>query len=141
MFTIEVSGLRKLQSLIYTNKSKLVNFKSLKIQLQILLLIILFSCYPKVRLDGFDKEAWAVSLTECTGYREEHLNILLQQKEILLEKNQNQIQELLGTPTRHELFSRNQKFFFYQLECDSKAELRLRFDALGRLKELRKIGN
>jgi len=59
----------------------------------------------------------------------------------LLSATQPDIEALLGVAPKHELHGRNEKFFFYPLkkDCPDSSEnqsLFLRFDALGRTKEV-----
>ena len=97
---------------------------------------MLGACYSPPAIEGFSSDKWENALTECDGYRISGADSILKNKEQLLLKNQNEIRELLGAPARHQLFSRNQKFFFYELDCKKTTELSIRFDALGRVKEL-----
>jgi hypothetical protein len=104
------------------------------------LMVMLSACYRAPEIENFDQERWENGLEECDGYREgPGIEALLKQEQILLTINQNQVEVLLGPPTRHELFRRNQKFFIYHLDCQGNEALRIRFDALGRAKELQKI--
>ncbi len=105
----------------------------------LLVLVFCFSCYKAPQIDGFDQAAWNKAIS-CKQYRSEEAQALLNYKEILLSANQNEIQALLGNPDEHELYSRNQKFFYYDLKpkCDSipGQRLSIRFDALGRVNEI-----
>ncbi|MFY0686054.1 MAG: hypothetical protein JXQ90_02765 [Cyclobacteriaceae bacterium] len=99
-------------------------------------LLILSSC-TKVEIDGFDKELWSKSIQSCDGYRFEICEkIILPKKNEVLGLNQNEIKSLFGAPPRNELYERNQKFFFYPVDCEGKQSLSVRFDALGRCKEV-----
>ena len=106
--------------------------------LNLLLLVLLFtSCYQPPKIDGFDTDQWSAALTECTDYRIvtiEHL--VKEQEEKILSLNQNEVSNLFGNPSQHQLYNRNQKFFYYQLDCENTKRLALRFDALGRVKEI-----
>jgi outer membrane protein assembly factor BamE (lipoprotein component of BamABCDE complex) len=71
------------------------------------------------------------------------LSDLISQKEELKGLSEDDIIELLGRPDRNELYKRNQKFYYYDLEpgkpCDSTAhnqQLILRFNAMGLAKEV-----
>ncbi|CAM9992082.1 unnamed protein product [Chrysoparadoxa australica] len=106
----------------------------------ILLFPFLFiSCYQSLKIDGFDQSVWERPIT-CEEDRIDEAKILMKSEKTLLESNQNEIQKLLGHPDEHELYSRNQKFFYYDLslKCDTlpKKRLALRFDALGRVNEV-----
>ena len=84
-------------------------------------------------------ERWQKSIESCDDYRIIQAPQLIEQKAQLLTKNQNEIIKLLGSPNRHQLHNRNQKIFFYQLDCTNSRELYIRFDALGRAKEIQII--
>jgi hypothetical protein len=101
--------------------------------------LLFFSCYQAPKIEGFSKESWQQAM-DCEHSRLEEARTLLDHESYLLSANQNEIKALLGDPDEHELYGRNQKFFYYDLvsNCDSlpAQRLSLRFDALGRLKEL-----
>ncbi len=105
-------------------------------------LIFCFSCYKTPKIEGFDSNNWNISIS-CDKDRLEEGNVLIKNEALLLTSNQNEIQALLGNPNEHELYSRNQKFFYYDLKpkCDSVPGQRLaiRFDALGRVNEIQII--
>ncbi|MEQ8337198.1 MAG: hypothetical protein RIA62_07620 [Cyclobacteriaceae bacterium] len=105
-------------------------------------LAICFSCYNAPQIAGFDEQAWQQSIS-CDQDRLNQAAILLKNEERLLASNQNEIQELLGSPNEHELYSRNQKFFYYDLrpKCDTipGQRLSIRFDALGRVNDIQII--
>ena len=44
--------------------------------------------------------------------------------------------QLLGKPDLQQLAKRNQKFFYYQLNCQNSQELSIRFNAVGHAKEM-----
>jgi len=100
------------------------------------------SCYTTPQVEGFDRQAWE-SAVSCDDDRLSEGRVLLAHEEQLLSSNQNEIQALLGSPSEHELYSRNQKFFYYDLRpvCDTLPGQRLsiRFDALGRVNEIQII--
>lgn len=66
------------------------------------------------------------------------------EKEKLLSLKQMEVVELLGHPDQNELYSRNQKFFYYFIDpaptCpggdSSAAKLVLRFNAIGLVNEV-----
>jgi hypothetical protein len=107
-----------------------------------LLLLALVSalagCYPKISLEGFDSEAWKSRQQDCTtGLPQAEL--ILKQQEKLLSEGQAQIITLLGEPNEHELYTRNEKFFYYDLgalHCGESKRLSIRFDAIDRAKEI-----
>lgn len=69
---------------------------------------------------------------------------LMDQKAELLALSELDIVELLGRPDQNELYTRNQKFYFYFLtpssSCDTPAEkpqrLMIRFNAVGLAQEI-----
>ena len=95
-------------------------------------------------LQNIDLTAWQNDKHACADYRSKNIELIRNQKEKLLALKESQIISLLGRPDRNELYKRNQKFFFYDLEagpaCDtlSKEGLRLsiRFNAMGLAKEV-----
>ena len=104
---------------------------------QLLLLLLFAGCYFAPDIPGFDQKAWELSLEECSDYRTiKSKELLIGNESYLLTLNQNELKELLGLPDQHQLFNRNQKFFYYQLDCDATHQLAVRFDALGRVKEV-----
>ncbi|XOV94743.1 MAG: hypothetical protein ACFHWX_08565 [Bacteroidota bacterium] len=105
----------------------------------LLLSLIVYSCYKAPNIDGFNPATWKENIT-CATNRLPAAKVLLKHEGELLTLNQNEITELLGKPDEHELYSRNQKFFYYNLtaKCDSLPiqRLSIRFDALGRANEI-----
>lgn len=100
---------------------------------------LLYSCYSTPTIEGFDPEEWNQEIN-CESNRLGSARLLLTHEEELLALNQNEITALLGKPDEHELYDRNQKFFYFNLteKCDSLPIQRLsfRFDALGRVNEI-----
>ena len=105
----------------------------------IILLTFLCACYGVPEVPGFDPGEWNAEIS-CTQDRLDQAHLLVNHSQLLLSCNQNEITNLLGEPDEHELYNRNEKFFFYDLSlpCDSipQKRLSLRFDALGRMKEI-----
>lgn len=65
---------------------------------------------------------------------------IIENQDKLLGEGQAEVKGLLGQPDEHELYRRNQKFFYYDLTptkdiCQYR-RLSIRFDALDRVKEL-----
>ncbi len=105
----------------------------------IIILLINNSCYKQLTLEGFDKEKWLTYDQNCSQYRLEIAQHIVDNQKILLEGTQNEIESLLGRAKEHELYSRNQKYFHYRLtppdECGTQTTLTflsIRFNALGR---------
>ncbi len=106
----------------------------------LLIALLVIGCYRAPEVPGFDPEKWKVSLASCDGYRVESSQLLIDNFDVLKGATQNEIQLLLGPETRHSLYLRNQKFFFYDLTCQDnpglQEHLRIRFDALGHVREV-----
>lgn len=112
----------------------------------IFLLFFLGSCTASISIDGFDREVWFNDRGGCKGGRKAIVELLESNKEKLLGKDQNQIKKLLGKPDMHELYKRTQRFYVYSVDprasCanfdagNTKANLTLRFNALGRVHEV-----
>lgn len=100
---------------------------------------------PLPALEGIDLERWREDENACKNVRSTMREAIDREKEKLLALKQMQIVELLGNPDQNELYSRNQKFFYYFIEpapsctgaTDSTAEkLVIRFNAMGLAKEV-----
>lgn len=107
--------------------------------LAILLLISLSSCYKTLTMDGFDKEQWANADQDCSTYRLDVIDLIIEKQDVILEATQNEVESLLGKAKEHELYQRNQKFFHYRLtppdscgEYETIEYLSIRFNAIGR---------
>ncbi len=95
-------------------------------------------------LENLDLNAWKNDKNACREYRLNNIETIRIQKEKLLALKESQIIELLGRPDRNELYKRNQKFFYYNLQPDSActnpvsnaARLAIRFNAMGLAKEV-----
>ncbi len=111
---------------------------------EVLLIVCLLSgCgHPLPRLDGIDVERWRNDAHGCAGVRKVTIDTINHQKQKLQGLNEMELVELLGRPDQTELFDRNQKFYFYDLEgnstCGTPAGRRLsvRFNAVGLAKEV-----
>jgi len=100
---------------------------------------LLIGCYRTPQIDGFDSTRWKTSIADCNNYRLQHVDLLLESADQLKGTGQNGMQQMLGKPARNELYERNQKFFYYNLNCgknEPAQQLCLRFDALGNLREM-----
>ena len=103
----------------------------------LLLLFLLARCNDVPIIDGFQKDMWANDLKECRNYLESKgAKLLIDQKNNILGISQNELMQLLGKPDRQQLAKRNQKFFYYQLNCQNSQELSIRFNAVGHAKEM-----
>lgn len=105
-----------------------------------LVLILSFSsCYSVPEIAGFSADIWNKPISGCDAEKLQQAEILVQEEAKLLSKGEAQIKKLLGAPDEHELYDRNQKFFYYDLnakDCNPGQRLSIRFDALDRVKEV-----
>ena len=109
-----------------------------------LLGIFIIGCQSKPIIEHFDVEAWQNDETGCNNVRGSLVETLMLQKEKLYGMGQEDIQDILGKPDRHELYSRNKKSFTYFVspgpDCstpsDPQLKLIVRFDGIGRAKEI-----
>jgi len=105
---------------------------------------LVFSCgKPLPDLSPIDLAQWKEDKGGCKNIRTSYLAQLTEQKDKLKGLAEGDIIKLLGRPDRNELYKRNQKFYYYDLEpgksCDStltNQQLILRFNAMGRAKEV-----
>ncbi len=107
--------------------------------LLLLSLILLSSCYERLSLDGFDKDQWVNYQKDCSTYRLDIAQLVVDNQEVLLKGTQNEVESLLGRAAEHELYKRNQKYFHYRLtppdtcgESETIKYLSVRFNAIGR---------
>lgn len=105
----------------------------------ILLALLTSGCYKQLLMEGFEKEKWKDYFTNCSTYRLDIADHVVNNQTVLLEGTQNEVESLLGRPDEHELYERNQKYFHYRLNppdsCGSYAALSylsIRFNAIGR---------
>jgi hypothetical protein len=105
---------------------------------------IISSCgKPLPDLSPIDLAQWKEDKGGCQNIRNRFLIDLTSQKDELKGLAEGDIIKLLGRPDRNELYKRNQKFYYYDLEpgrsCDSiisNQQLIIRFNAMGRAKEV-----
>ncbi|MDA0194559.1 MAG: hypothetical protein O2951_05845 [Bacteroidetes bacterium] len=91
------------------------------------------------KIDNFNASNWREDKFGCRGNRQDQLAALQENKDVLLGLNQNEMSEILGSPDEHELYERNQKFFYYYITpgsgCDqakpNPIRLQIRFSAMG----------
>lgn len=103
---------------------------------------LLTACYSRLSIEGLDTEQWMLN-EDCSTFRSEHVALVMESKEVLLEATQNEIESVLGPADEHELYERNQKFFHYRITPSDACEkhpsvqyLSIRFNALGRANEI-----
>lgn len=114
--------------------------------LGVTIFLINISCgQPLPTLDQIDLYAWKNDKQACHGKRASMSSALESQSEKLLALDESEIIELLGKPDEAELYTRNQKFYYYFVDpskgcaqADSTASRRLiiRFNATGLAKEV-----
>ncbi len=103
--------------------------------------LLLFSaCTSSVEIPGLDIEKWNSSEV-CSDYRINGATLIEANDEVLLSLTQADIESIFGVAPRHQLWNRNEKFFYYPVTKDcgegiSNTSLFIRFDALGRAKEV-----
>lgn len=105
----------------------------------ILCALLLQSCYSIPEIEGFDESSWLSKIEGCETKKLHLAKLLVEQESMLLSEGEAEIKGLLGAPDEHELYSRNQKFFYYNLttdDCNPAQRLSIRFDALDRVKEV-----
>lgn len=107
--------------------------------------LVAFSCgKPLPDLSPIDLSQWKEDKGGCKSIRANFLSALITQKDELKGLSEADIIGLLGRPDRNELYKRNQKFYYYDVEpgkpcrdsLTSNQQLILRFNAMGRAKEV-----
>jgi outer membrane protein assembly factor BamE (lipoprotein component of BamABCDE complex) len=106
-------------------------------------LVLLLACSQSNELDQFNSDAWIADTNGCNNTRAALIQPLLDNKAALEGLGQEAIKDILGSPDRHELYSRNKKAFIYYVspspDCGSESasdqRLIIRFDGIGRAKE------
>lgn len=114
--------------------------------LSIILLLLCTCCEkPLPALKGMDLPSWRQDKNACGHVRAGMREAIDNEKEKLLGLDEMQMVKLLGNPDQNELYSRNQKFYYYFINpapacgvaTDSAAErLIIRFNAVGLAKEV-----
>ena len=108
--------------------------------------LLLTACGGRsLSVEGFNVQAWKDDHGGCDGNRAEQVDRLLGQKQVLLGSDEMDIVSALGKPDQTELYTRNQKFYYYYIEpgpeCQSAASasatrLEVRFNAMGLANEI-----
>ena len=109
-----------------------------------LALLIVACGKPLPDLSPIDLAQWKEDKAGCNEVRYSFVEELKIQKDELKGLSEKDIIELLGRPDRNELYKRNQKFYYYDIEpgkkCDSTIkdtqQLIVRFNAMGMAKEV-----
>jgi hypothetical protein len=116
-------------------------FRSLPL---VVLLAITACSRPVPALEGLDAAAWKADRHACQGIRAAGLTTLQEQKKNFLGLSEMQIVSVFGAPDRNELYKRNQKFYYYDLQPSTDCPhatadplaLVVRFNAMGLAKEI-----
>ncbi|MBX2898774.1 MAG: outer membrane protein assembly factor BamE [Cyclobacteriaceae bacterium] len=107
--------------------------------------VVLLSCgKPLPDLAPINLDQWKADKNGCRRVREQNVSFLIDQLDKLKGLSEKDIIELLGRPDRNELYKRNQKFYYYDVDpgkaCDGSLvenqQLVLRFNAMGLAKEV-----
>lgn len=112
----------------------------------VFLLLLCFACSkPLPKLEGMDLQQWREDKNACGNLRKPMKEVIDREKTKLLGLDEVQLVTLLGSPDQNELYSRNQKFYYYFLgpapSCHIKGDsvpdrLVIRFNAVGLAKEV-----
>jgi hypothetical protein len=119
-----------------------------KFTITAIIILLSMSCRPKQEdFRGIDMAQWRADEQGCDGARMESKDTFAAQKDKVLTLSEWEVVKVLGTPDRHELSKRNQKFYYYYLEphgdcstADSTTKplrVAIRFNAMGLAKEVR----
>ena len=111
-----------------------------------LLIFLIISCNSNsLSIEGFDSADWESFGNNCLP-RLEQAQLLVEKRELLIGQSQEDLRKLLGTPDRHEIYKRSEKFIVYYIEpgqscsegeVDSlRSYLSIRFTSLGPAKEV-----
>ncbi|MFZ9982239.1 MAG: hypothetical protein ACO3FI_09435 [Cyclobacteriaceae bacterium] len=109
------------------------------------MLQLIFGCESKsIRLEDTDLDTWKSDRQGCKNERRAIVSSILSQKENILAVSEASVIETLGKPDQVELYKRNQKLYHYRISpaktCpspdSSDLELLIRFNAMGRAKEI-----
>lgn len=108
--------------------------------------LLLLSCNASPeKVEDFDDAVWKSDRYGCKKERPSLVNNLIKQREKILALDEMAIVDLLGKPDEHEIYKRNQKFYYYYVQpgpdcpsSDDNAPQRLviRFNAVGLAKEI-----
>jgi hypothetical protein len=112
----------------------------------IVVILAASSCRKSLpKLDGIDKNLWASDKNGCRGERLALKTALKSQASKLKALTETEIVTLLGSPDGTELYSRNQKFYYYSIspaaDCSGARDstisrLVIRFNAMGLAKNV-----
>jgi hypothetical protein len=97
-----------------------------------------------IQLEGTNMNTWKSDRQGCKNERKAMVSSIITQKDKILARSEAMVIEALGKPDQVELYKRNQKLYHYRLSpaltCtssdSSNRELLIRFNAMGRAKEI-----
>ena len=119
-----------------------INLRQLSIIIAVLL--TLSCCEHRTDLGKIDLKKWKDDRNACFGARTQSIEELQLHRQELLGLSESEVVDMLGKPDQNELYTRNQKFYYYFLEPDSSCtaavenpkKLVVRFNAVGLAKEV-----
>lgn len=114
---------------------------------KLFVVLVLFSCSgEKPTIEGFKEQIWIEDKMGCNDLRADLYNVLLENKDVLTGLSEDELIDFMGKPDQTELYSRNQKFYYYYIEpgtqCgeafenDDPAKVIFRFNATGLVNEI-----
>lgn len=120
---------------------------NLKVAFLLLISLLLETgCRNKVSIEGFDVQKWRSDKGGCDGKRQQVKEDFIRIKNQLKGHTSSEIIEYLGKPDKEDLYTRNQKFYYYYLEpgkhCEKSLEVSdaerivIRFSAVDRATEI-----
>lgn len=114
--------------------------------LLIMTILLATGCRNKISIEGFEVQTWKSDKGGCSGQRQTVKKEFISIKNKLKGHTSSEIIEYLGKPDREDLYTRNQKFFYYYLEpgthCSNSLEvseaerITIRFSAVDRATEV-----
>ena len=103
---------------------------------------IISSCSSKVKVEGFDNNAWKQDTSACNNTRIQLVDKLINNKQSLVSHKDERIMDYLGKPDNTVFFARGKKTLIYSIvpkkSCPSfvngtsPKSFRIDIDALGR---------
>lgn len=112
----------------------------------LLVLVMAGACgKPLPTIEGVNQNDWKNDKNGCGGVRTDIVNDIVEQRAKLLSLDELKIVSVLGKPDQNELYTRNQKFYYYFVDpspaCDThnaahQRRLVVRFNAVGLASEI-----
>jgi hypothetical protein len=100
---------------------------------------------PIPTIEGLNQNDWKNDKNGCSGNRADIVDNIVEERAKLLSLDELKIVALLGKPDQNELYTRNQKFYYYFVDpspaCDThnaahQRRLVVRFNAVGLANEI-----